>query len=83
MERWITSAKLTALALFLVMSAGAVAYEAIYVWPIHRCEDHGNWWDARDRQCLTPIPVEHFTKRAMAGFRLPGETPAPSAAPPR
>ena len=85
MERWFISAKLGALGLFLAMSLAAVGYEAIFVWPIQRCEDHGAWWDARDRQCLTPIPIERFTRRAMAGFKLPGSAAdaAPEATPTR
>ena len=85
MERWFITAKLAALGLFLAMSLGAVGYEAIYVWPIQRCEDHGDWWDAQDHECLSPVPIERFTRRAMAGFKLPGAPPAPAtpASPPR
>jgi hypothetical protein len=79
MERWFTTAKLTTLALFFILSLGTVAYEAIFIWPVQRCEQSGAWWDPRDRQCLTPIPIERFTRRAMSA--LPGFKPVSDSPP--
>ena len=79
MERWFTTAKLATLALFFAMSLGAVGYEMLFVWPVQHCEERGAWWDPRDHQCLTPIPIEHFTRRAMAGFKLPGSGAQPGS----
>jgi hypothetical protein len=82
MERWFTAAKLATLVLFLAMSLGAVGYEMIYVWPVQRCADRGAWWDYRDRQCLTPIPIWRITGRALAGYKVGGAAPASAANPP-
>jgi hypothetical protein len=76
MERWITSAKLIVLAGFIVVSAGTAWYEWAYVWPVKRCDARGAWWDGRDRQCLTPLPIWRITGRGVA------PTAPPVAAPP-
>ncbi|MGI8841920.1 MAG: hypothetical protein ACR2F8_14240 [Caulobacteraceae bacterium] len=65
MDRWITSAKLIVLAGFLVVSAGTAWYEWAYVWPVKRCDARGDWWDFRDRQCLTPLPIWRITGRGL------------------
>ncbi len=65
MERWITSAKLIVLAGFVVVSAGTAWYEWAYVWPVKRCDARGAWWDFRDRQCLTPMPIWRITGRGL------------------
>jgi hypothetical protein len=63
--------------LFVLVCAGVFAYEAMYIWPMERCESDGGWWSAKYRQCATPIPIWRFTGR------LPGEpraaTPVSSA----
>ena len=35
-------------------ASAATAYEWWYVWPVQKCDRAGAWWDAQDRQCLTP-----------------------------
>ncbi len=65
MARWITSAKLIVLAGFLFVSAGTAWYEWAYVWPVKRCDARGAWWDFRDRQCLTPMPIWRITGRGV------------------
>ena len=69
MRRWFTTAHLAVLALFVAVSAGLVGYQILYVWPAERCEQSGAWWDARDRQCLTPIPIKRFTGRDLAAYK--------------
>ena len=86
MQRWFTIAKVSALILFLAMSGAVVGYQMLVVWPPQRCERGGAWWDPRDRQCLTPIPIERFTQRAMRAapdFKPVGESPqGPTEHPP-
>ena len=86
MKRWFTIAKVSVLFLFLAMSGAVLAYQMMVVWPPQKCERGGAWWDAKDHQCLTPIPIERFTQRAMSavpGFKPVGESPpAPTKRPP-
>ncbi len=65
MDRWITGAKLIVLALFLVTSLTVAVYDIFYVWPANRCGETGAWWDPKDRQCLTPIPIWRLTGRRL------------------
>ncbi len=65
MDRWITNAKLIVLAGFLAVSLGTAWYEWAYVWPVKRCDARGAWWDFRDRQCLTPMPIWRITGRGL------------------
>lgn len=71
MNGWITNTKFILLALFLVASLATVGYEWRYVWPARRCEARAAWWDAKDRQCLVPMPIWRITNR-----RPPGRAPA-------
>jgi hypothetical protein len=66
MDRWITNAKLIVLAGFIVASAATAYYEWAYVWPVKHCDARGAWWDVRDRQCLTPMPIWRITGRGLA-----------------
>jgi len=66
MTRWFTAAQLTALAIFVAAVLATFAYEMIFVWPAQRCEAGGDWWDARDLQCLTPVPIARFTSRGLS-----------------
>ncbi|MFI4935043.1 MAG: hypothetical protein ACHP7N_10520 [Caulobacterales bacterium] len=63
MFRIITRVQLAYMGLFLVVSAGVVAYEAAYVWPVERCEAKGDWWDPQDHNCATPVPLWRITGR--------------------
>ena len=63
MTRWITSAKLFALGAFLIASLATAGYEYFYAWPEKKCDQTGDWWDARDRQCLAPIAIWRITGR--------------------
>jgi hypothetical protein len=49
----------------------------IYVWPAQRCEQAGAWWDARDHECLTPIPVARFTGRDFSAYKPAPALPRP------
>jgi hypothetical protein len=63
MERGIAILTRTALFIFLLISAGMIAYEFLYVIPARKCEAASLWWDPRDRECLTPIPIWRITGR--------------------
>jgi hypothetical protein len=67
MKSSIDRIKLTFLAVFLVACGAILFYHARYVWPRDRCEAHGGWWDERDTECATPMPIWTFT------HRVPGE----------
>jgi hypothetical protein len=82
MTAWITLAKLVVLCLFIITAAGMTAYDIVYVWPAKRCERVGAWWDPRDRQCLTPIPIWLLTHRGpLAGPSLSPAAPPQRVAP--
>ena len=59
----ISSVKLIVTGLAFLFVAAAVGYEWLYVWPIQKCERQGAWWDPRDHQCLTPMPIWNITHR--------------------
>ncbi|HEY1449280.1 MAG TPA: hypothetical protein VGF33_12170 [Caulobacteraceae bacterium] len=81
MERWFTTAKLVVLTMFLAVTAGMVGYQMLYVWPAERCEKQGAWWDQRDRECLSPIPIERFTGRDFSAYKAVPASPAPATKP--
>jgi hypothetical protein len=63
MNRMMDNARLALFALFLVATAGTIAYQAWYIWPMQKCERAGEWWSPRDRVCATPIPIWRITGR--------------------
>ena len=83
MERAFLIARLIVFALFLGVTVCVVGYQMLYVWPQQKCDREGLWWDPKDRQCLTPIPVERFTGRNFNAYKvMPALPPAPTARPP-
>lgn len=62
------------LALFAVTSVGMIAYEWWFVWPAKKCDEKHLWWDGRDHQCLTPMPIWKLTGHG-------GPTPPPAPKP--
>jgi hypothetical protein len=72
MFRIFSRVQLAYLAVFVIICAGLYAYEALYVWPAQKCEAEGAWWNARDRECDTPIEIWRITGRG-------GPHPAPPA----
>ncbi len=63
MHRLIANITYIVLGLFLVSSLTAAAYQWWFVWPVDKCDRAGAWWDVRDHQCLTPLPVWRITGR--------------------
>ena len=71
------------LAAFVIVCAGVFTYEALYIWPIERCEDHGGWWDGLDKVCAVPVPISQFTGRTVGGKLLVAPAPKPTVKPTR
>ena len=83
MERWYRTALLGGVGLFALGVAGVIGFQAIYVWPQQRCDKAGLWWDAEDRQCLTPVPIHRYLHSVFGTYKvMPGSPPAPTAHPP-
>ena len=66
MFRLISRVQVAYFALFLIVCAGVLAYEALYIWPMERCEADGGWWAGKYRTCATPVPIWRFTGRLPA-----------------
>ena len=75
MSQAINNTKLLLVGLFFFASIFTIGYQAWVIWPMQKCERAGAWWDARDRECLAPIPIWRLTGRA------PGEPKTAAAAP--
>ncbi len=73
MTRWLGSLRYILFGLFFAGSLAAIAYQWWFVWPAQKCDQAGAWWDPRDHQCLTPMPI----------WRITGHLPEPPAAPKR
>jgi hypothetical protein len=62
--------RLILIGLFVLAVAATSYYQFAYLLPMQKCERAGAWWDPRDRQCLTPIPIWRLTGR------MPGQPKA-------
>jgi hypothetical protein len=67
MLRLFSRVQLAYVGLFLAACMGVFYYQANYIWPMQRCEEHGGWWSARYHQCATPMPIWRFTGRRPPG----------------
>ena len=65
MFRLINRTTLIFFGLFVVASAGVALYDVVFVWPEQQCVADGAWWDSKDHQCLTPIPIWRITGRKL------------------
>ena len=72
--------KLVFILIFAVACAITWTYHFMYVWPRHQCEDKGNWWDAKDRVCATPMPIWTLTGRGGPGPQAQAAAPSPAPA---
>jgi len=88
MNKTFTRLKYIFLGLFLLSSAGVLAYHAMWVWPKQRCEDRGGAWAGKWMKCATVYPIETLTRRPANVPPINGEArlapeaaaaPAPSA----
>jgi hypothetical protein len=69
MFRMINRTTMAFMGVFLIACLVALVYHLFFVWPEQDCAQRGAWWDGKDRQCLTPLPI----------WRLTGRTPVPAA----
>ena len=67
MKSHIPKVQIAFIALFVVTFVGLLSYQALYIWPIQRCEAVGHWWDPQDKVCAVPIPISMFTGRKIGG----------------
>ena len=80
MNKTINRLKYIFLGLFLLGSAGVVAYHGLWVWPKERCEKSGGAWAGKWLKCATVYPIETLTRRPPNTPPINGETgPAPAA----
>jgi hypothetical protein len=81
MNPWITLTKYIVFSLFIITATGMTVYDVLYVQPAKRCERAGAWWDAKDRECLTPIPIWWLTGRGLVNRPHPAPGAAQRVAP--
>jgi hypothetical protein len=74
MNRVIDNARLVLFAVFILASAATIAYQALYIWPMQKCERTGSWWSPKYRECDPPVPIWRITGR---------QAPAPGKPTPR
>lgn len=55
--------KLFFLGLFLMISAGLVAYEYMWAKPRRECEADSRWWNEDYKKCFRPVEITSVTKR--------------------
>jgi hypothetical protein len=83
MFRMINRTTIAFMGVFLVACLVALAYHVFFVWPQQDCEQRGAWWDGRDRQCVTPLPIWRLTGRTLVPAAKAHEAaPPPVAASP-
>jgi len=63
MMRLLTRVQVAYAGLFLACCVAVLAYQAYYVWPVQKCEQHGGWWSARYHMCAQPMPIWRITGR--------------------
>lgn len=63
MNKTFTRLKYIFLGLFLLSSAGVLAYHGLWVWPKQRCEERGGAWAGKWMKCATVYPIETLTRR--------------------
>lgn len=80
MNRSINRLKIIFIGLFLVASAGVLAYHSLWVWPKARCEARGGAWAGKWLKCGTIYSIETLTGRPANLPPINNEAaPAPSA----
>jgi hypothetical protein len=67
MKSRIPQVQIGVLAAFVLIFVGLLIYQSLYIWPVQRCEAHGDWWDEKDHVCAVPVPISMFTGRTVGG----------------
>ena len=81
MNKTFTRLKYIFLGLFLLGSAGVLAYHGLWVWPKARCEARGGAWAGKWLKCGTIYSIETLTRRPANVPPINGEKPETPAAP--
>jgi|HubBroStandDraft_2_1064218.scaffolds.fasta_scaffold1224992_1 hypothetical protein len=76
MLRLFSRVQLAYVGLFFAACVGVFYYQANYIWPMQKCEQHGGWWSDKYHECARPMPIWRFTGRKVVG---PPPTPAQAA----
>jgi hypothetical protein len=67
MLRLFSRVQLAYVGLFFAACLGVFYYQANYIWPMQKCEQHGGWWSDKYHMCAAPMPIWKFTGRKPAG----------------
>jgi len=78
MNKTFTRLKYIFLGLFLLGSAGVLAYHGLWVWPKERCEARGGAWAGKWLKCGTIYSIETLTRRPTNVPPINGEKPEPA-----
>ncbi|ESQ93003.1 hypothetical protein ABAC460_01760 [Asticcacaulis sp. AC460] len=76
MKSKIATLKYYFLGLFVVISLGIVVWQLMYEFPRKKCEDAGNWWSYKYRQCAVPLRIYDMTGRKPGTEKPAAETTA-------
>ena len=81
MTKTINRLKYLFIGIFLLASAGVLAYHAMWVWPKDRCEKSGGAWAGKWMKCATVYPIETLTRRPTNVPPINGEAKLAPEAP--
>ncbi len=73
MNKTFTRLKYIFLGIFLLCSAGVLAYHGLWVWPKEKCEAHGGAWAGKWLKCAAVYPIETWTRRPHGTPPLNGQ----------
>ncbi|EGF92503.1 hypothetical protein ABI_09400 [Asticcacaulis biprosthecium C19] len=76
MKSKITTLKYYFVGLFAVLSLAVTVWQLMYEIPRKQCEDAGNWWSYKYRQCAQPMRIYDLTGRKPAAEKPAAETTA-------
>ena len=63
MSDYLGRVKLFLIGAFVVLAAGFIAYDQLWVEPGRACEQAHNWWDPKTRICGRTIWIPDLTHR--------------------
>ena len=81
MQRTIFRFKIFFLVLFLIGTAGSIAYHVMWVLPSRECAARGGWWAPRSRVCGTPLDIRKMPRVLPPPAAGAGAPPAAAAQP--
>ena len=81
MFRLINRTSVAFMGVFVAACLAAFVYQYFFVWPEQQCDQVGAWWDAKDHQCLSPMPIWRITGRMAPRTVIPATPPAAKPGP--